>query len=85
MPEKEICFQCDECGCMDNTASAKGYWMRVSETKTELCTECESGKWHDEFRKIFLPKDMFITNREGNLEHKINGDTDFEKYEIKTK
>lgn len=76
-------FQCDECGCVENTAMPEGYWCRHAEGEPDLCSECVSGLWHDEFRKIMLPKNKFITNREGNLEHYLTGDTDIEKCEIK--
>lgn len=73
-------FQCDECGCMENTALPENYWDRHSEKKKELCSECESGKWHGEFKRVYLPKSKFKTNREGNLEHIDTGSTDFMKY-----
>lgn len=41
-----------------------------------------SGKWHNRFRRTFLPKGMFKTNREGNLEHVETGETDYTKYEL---
>ena len=76
-------FQCDECGCCENTASARGYHLRKHKGDPSLCSECLHGKWHGKFKKTLLPKGMFITNREGNLEHKETGSTDIEKYEIK--
>jgi len=59
-----------------------------------LCSECAPtkfddgdssglGKWHGKFDKLILPLGMFKTNREGNLEHIENGDTDYKKYEVK--
>lgn len=38
------------------------------------------GKWHGKFARVFLPKGMFRTARNGNLEHVENGDQDFRKY-----
>lgn len=97
-------FQCEKCGCMENTAlSHQGFamlqecfdWTGIEHLKgKQLCVECgptkykdggptECGKWHGKFDKIFFPKGIFITNREGNLEHKETGDTDIMKYEIK--
>ena len=60
----------------------------------KLCSACgparfadgepnkKGGGWHGQFERVFLPKGMFETNREGNLEHKENGDTDFRKYTL---
>ena len=41
------------------------------------------GKWHKEFDRIYLPKGMFYTNDDGNLAHKVTGDTDILKYALK--
>lgn len=59
----------------------------------KLCSECGPpkfsdggstgyGKWHGKFPKMILPLGMFITNNEGNLAHKLTGDTDYKKYEM---
>jgi hypothetical protein len=40
------------------------------------------GSWHDVFKRRFLPKGMFETNREGNLEHIETGETDYSQYII---
>ena len=71
-------FQCEDCGCRENTAVGS-YWGKDK----KLCSKCASGKWHGIFPRLMLPKGMFITGGEGNLEHKENGDTDIKKYEIK--
>ena len=71
-------FQCEECGCRENTAVGC-YWGR----ERKLCSECVTGKWHGEFPKVLLPKGQFITNDRGNLAHKETGDTDILKYALK--
>ena len=71
-------YQCEQCGAMENTALGS-YWLQ----KKKLCSECADGVWHGRFEKIILPLGMFVTNREGNLEHKETGDTDIKKYAIK--
>ena len=40
------------------------------------------GEWHGIFERVFLPLGMFKTNRQGNLEHIENGDTNIRDYEI---
>lgn len=70
-------YQCEECGGRENTALG-AYWGR----DRKLCSECGKGEWHGKFRKLLLPKGMFVTNRQGNLAHKETGETDLVKYEI---
>ena len=70
-------YQCEKCGCCENTALGH-YWGE----DTRLCSECYSGVWHDSFKKIMLPKSMFVTNKDGDLSHKETGDTDFMKYAL---
>jgi hypothetical protein len=51
-------FRCEECGCVENTATSN-YWGRQYTEKREpgdtrkLCSECdpEVGVWHGEFPK----------------------------------
>ena len=97
-------FQCESCGCCENTAlAAQGFkalascfdWSGVEDKKgLRLCSACgptkyregtptKYGKWHDVFDRVFLPKGMFVTARNGNLEHKVNKDQDFRKYALK--
>ena len=91
-------FQCDKCGCSDNTACGNNYHTRYNNEKwfgikkgLKLCTACtpshtldgqlvdeRSGKWHNEWQRVFLPKGEFFTNQEGNLEHKETGLSEFE-------
>lgn len=81
-------FQCEECGCCENTALCDYHWRKVKGLPL-LCSACDKaseigdpGEWHGKFERVFLPKGMFVTNREGNLAHKETGDTDFRKYQI---
>jgi hypothetical protein len=54
-----------------------------------LCSACDKdpnyksgGQWHNRFERVFLPKGMFVTNRDGNLAHRETGDTDYLKYRL---
>lgn len=72
-------------------------WSGLEEFKGKmLCSACGPtlfengeptgyGEWHGEFDRIFLPKGEWTTNKQGNLEHKITGITDYRKDEIKIK
>lgn len=96
-------FQCDNCGCVENTALTSVCtkwrprifdWAGIEHLKCkELCCACaprkysdgtptQFGVWHDRFERIYLPKGEWITNAQGNLEHKKTGDLDFKKYKI---
>lgn len=70
-------YQCEACGCRENTALGS-YWGK----DVKQCSLCAFGEWHGRFPRLMLPKGMFITNGEGNLEHKETGETDLKKYEI---
>ena len=94
-------FQCDICGCCENTALAsrgvKGYaerffdWTGIEDRKGKLlCSEhaptkysdgkpTPYGKWHGRFERLFLPKGMFKTAQNGNLEHIETGEQDVAK------
>lgn len=43
-------FICSKCEAVDNTALG-AYWDRWKEP---LCSECETGAWHDQFPKETL-------------------------------
>lgn len=45
-------------------------------------TPTGAGSWHGAFSRIFLPLGCFSTNRQGNLQHKSTGDTDYRKYAL---
>lgn len=70
-------------------------WSYAPERKgMKLCSACAPthytdeegatgfGKWHGHFKRTFLPKGQFKTNRVGNLEHIETGSEDFSKFEI---
>lgn len=63
-------YQCEQCGCQENTATGC-YWGR----EKKLCSFCGDGEWHGKFKRKFLPKGLFKTNRVGNLEHKETGES----------
>lgn len=78
-------FQCEECGCRENTAVCN-YWVRETKAdKRKVCSVCDPdiGKWHNLFPRTMLPKGQFKTNSEGNLEHIETGITDVSQFEIK--
>jgi hypothetical protein len=98
-------FQCENCGCAENTAlSFQGFkvmahcfdWTGKEHLNgKKVCSACgpekdkhggdtECGKWHNQFKRTFLPIGMFKTNGVGNLEHKETGETNYKKYEIQT-
>lgn len=43
-------YICEKCGCIDNTALG-GYWKNVLRKEPKMCSECNTGKWHNEFPK----------------------------------
>ena len=96
-------FQCEYCGCVENTAcSFQGIkpmpedfdFTGIEDRRDKLlCSACAPtrftdggstglGKWHERFKRTFLPLGKFKTNRVGNLEHIETGDDDYRKYEI---
>lgn len=96
-------FQCENCGCVENTALSdqgiKGLkiifdWNGLEDRKGMLlCSACaptlhanktptEFGKWHEQFKRNYLPKGMFKTSSNGNIEHVDTGDQDYKKYII---
>lgn len=97
-------FQCQHCGCAENTALAgqgcSGYseefydWSGIEDRKgKKLCSACAPtkyaggtptrfGSWHGQFPRYFLELGTFKTNKEGNLEHILTGDTDYRKYAL---
>lgn len=55
-------FKCSKCGCVENTALA-GAWSQWLAKEPVLCSECKTGKWHDEFGKD--QADGVFTDRDG--------------------
>lgn len=39
-------------------------------------------KWHEQFKRTYLPKGMLKTNASGNLEHTETGSENYAEYEI---
>jgi hypothetical protein len=76
-------FQCEICGCVENTACSNYYWDK-SNGDLGRCSACDPdfGKWHGRFARTFLPIGMFQTAKNGNLEHKETGEQDYHKYEV---
>ena len=65
-------FQCDKCGCVENTALSNWAWNKYEEKNPEeLCSECDPSinKWHNQFPKLYLELGKWKTDKEGNLEH----------------
>ena len=50
-------FQCDKCGCVENTALSNWAWNKYEKKNPEeLCSECDPSinKWHNQFPKLYL-------------------------------
>lgn len=97
-------FQCEVCGCCENTAYSSQGFAPLKESFNwdyapmrcgmKLCSACgparyitgnpteTAGKWHGRFERVFLPRGAFITNRLGNLEHRITGSVDYRAYAV---
>lgn len=64
-------FRCEQCGCVENTASS-GYWSRRDEKdQRALCTQCDPTikKWHGMFKRmsakgLVLASDGFLYSKE---------------------
>lgn len=57
-------FQCEKCGCIENTACADGYWCSIINNSLKICSECDSqtAKWHDRFPKRDAVKEGYYTD-----------------------
>jgi hypothetical protein len=44
-------FQCDKCGCVEDTALCRYWSARVRQTSATLCSACDPNiaKWHGQF------------------------------------
>ena len=58
-------FRCDKCGCVDNSACAPSYWTSRLNEKPPICTECETGEWHEIFPK--KQATGMLVDQEGHL------------------
>ncbi len=74
-------FQCQQCGCAENTATSN-WAVNVCEGRPVVCSVCdhEIGLWHGEFKRVYLPKGSCFTNGEGNLQHIESGLTGSKLY-----
>ena len=43
-------YICEKCGCIENT-NLGGYWCNVVDKEPKKCSECNTGKWHNKFKK----------------------------------
>ena len=43
-------YICEKCGCIENTALG-GYWGNVVKKEPKACSECNTGRWHNQFSK----------------------------------
>ena len=43
-------YECSRCGAVENTALTS-FWVRQHEKQPQLCSECETGKWHGRWPK----------------------------------
>ena len=69
-------------------------WTGIEHLKGKrICSACgptkyssgnptEYGEWHGRFKRTYLPKGMFKTNKVGNLEHIETGSENYAEYEI---
>jgi hypothetical protein len=74
-------FQCDNCGCVENTALTFGYigWTRKDGWQAEereqrglaiggkYCSVCWGGEWHGRFERQFFVKGKLHTDHNGNI------------------
>jgi hypothetical protein len=76
-------FRCEQCGCIENTATSS-YWFRSeNKDKRALCSECdpETGKWHGRFPKQSA-KGLVLAS-DGFLYHKDDVASDSFKFRMK--
>jgi hypothetical protein len=45
-------YICEKCGAIDNTAIG-GYWKNKRNNQPAMCSECNTGKWHNVFEKKY--------------------------------
>lgn len=79
-------YQCEECGCIENTACGHYHCRGVKDLSTDpraLCSVCgpktypngeptEYGEWHGRFERKFYPKGTLETDKVGNIKIKDN-------------
>lgn len=77
-------YQCDKCGCIENTALG-WYWLTKHDDprfdNRNLCSACapppdesvgrhHGGKWHGLFERVYYPLRSMETGPNGNLREK---------------
>lgn len=78
--EQEFGAYCSACNPVWYTKEGRyGFGPRPADYKHE---RDDSGKWHGQFERTFLPKGMFHTNDDGNLAHVLTLETDYSKYRL---
>ena len=77
-------YQCEKCGCCENTAVGWYWWTKEAGPEFEdkkLCSACGPktfidgsptgvGQWHGKFERIFYPLGTMETDSNGNLKPK---------------
>lgn len=43
-------YICEKCGCIESTGLG-GYWYNIVNHEPKMCSECNTGKWHNDFEK----------------------------------
>lgn len=60
-------FQCQQCGCVENTATSHYWWRTHREKKPPICSECEEGEWHGLFPKADAVAEGYVLGEDGFL------------------
>jgi hypothetical protein len=78
-------FQCQECGCCENTACGWYWYTKHDDPKyndRKLCSACgpatfsdgtkndKCGEWHGRFERTYYPLNSMETDSSGNLKKK---------------
>lgn len=78
-------YQCQECGCIENTACGWYWYTEHTDPKfkdRKLCSVCaprhfsdgtetdHDGKWHGRFERRFFPLGTMETDDKGNIRKK---------------
>jgi hypothetical protein len=64
-------FQCDECGCVEDTTLCN-YWLARLRENPTLCSACDPkiAKWHDQFPREIASTKGWLKDRRGLLYNK---------------
>lgn len=58
-------FKCSNCGCIENTALGAYWYRKGMEGKEPLCSECDTGEWHGEFKKRTPEECEYVELKDG--------------------